>query len=63
MKSASTIEEGATNQTDELTRQMNELIMIVKNQQVQNTKGEIRTVIIDSMDRKSIKATIKGEET
>ena len=39
MKSASTIEAGATNQTDELTRQMNELIMIVKNQQVQNTKG------------------------
>ena len=39
MKSASTIEAGATNQTDELTRQMNELITIVKNQQVQNTKG------------------------
>ena len=39
MKSASTIEAGATDQTDELTRQMNELITIVKNQQVQNTKG------------------------
>ena len=39
MKSASTIESGTTNQTDELTRQMNELITIVKNQQVQNTKG------------------------
>ena len=39
MKSASTMETGAKNQTDELTRQMNELITIVKNQQVQNTKG------------------------
>ena len=39
MKSASTTEAGAKNQTDELTRQMNELITIVKNQQVQNTKG------------------------
>ena len=39
MKSASIIETGATNQTDELTRQMDELITIVKNQQVQNTKG------------------------
>ena len=33
------METGAKNQTDELTRQMNELITIVKNQQVQNTKG------------------------
>ena len=39
MKSASTMETGSKNQTDELTRQMNELITIVKNQQVQNTKG------------------------
>ena len=34
MKSASTMETGAKNQTDELTRQMNELITIIKNQQV-----------------------------
>ena len=39
MKSASMMETGAKNQTDELTRQMNELITIVKNPQVQNTKG------------------------
>ena len=39
MKSASTMETEAKNQTDELTRQMNELITIVKNQQVQNPKG------------------------
>ena len=39
MKSASTTEAGATNQTSELARQMNELITIVKNQQVQNIKS------------------------
>ena len=39
MKSASTIETGATNQTNELSKQMSELITIVKNQQVQNTKS------------------------
>ena len=39
MKSASTIEAGATNQTNELTKQISELITIVKNQQVQNTKS------------------------
>ena len=39
IKSASTTEAGVTNQTGELIRQMNELITIVKNQQVQNTKG------------------------
>ena len=39
MKSAATMEAGATNQTSELARQMNELITIVKNQQVQNTKS------------------------
>ena len=39
VKSASTTETGVTNQNSELTRQMNELINIVKNQQVQNTKG------------------------
>ena len=39
IKSASTTETGVTNQTSELTRQMNELITIVKNQQVQNAKG------------------------
>ena len=32
MKSVSTMEAGTMNQTDELTRQMNELITIVKNQ-------------------------------
>ena len=32
MKSASTMEAGAMKQTEELTRQMNELITIVKNQ-------------------------------
>ena len=42
MKSASTIEAGATNQTNELTKQMSELITIVKNQQVQNTKVETK---------------------
>ena len=42
MKSASTTEAGVTNQTSELTRQMNELIAIVENQQVQNTKGGSR---------------------
>ena len=42
MKSASTAEAGVTNQTSELSRQMNELIKIVKNQQVQNTKGGSR---------------------
>ena len=39
MKSASTMEAGVMKQTNELTRQMNEIITIVKNQQVQNTKG------------------------
>ena len=39
IESASTTEAGVINQTGELTRQMNELIAIVKNQQVQNTKG------------------------
>ena len=39
MKSVSTIETGTVNQTNEFTRQMNELITIVKNQQVQNAKG------------------------
>ena len=39
IKSASTTETGVTNQNSELTRQMNELITIVKNQQIQNTKG------------------------
>ena len=41
MKSASTIEAGATNQTDELTRQMNEMITIVKNQQATIKREEI----------------------
>ena len=39
MKYASTIETGTTNQTDELTRQMNEMITIAKNHQIQNIKG------------------------
>ena len=39
MKSTSAEGASATNQTDELTNQMNELITIVKNQQVQNAKG------------------------
>ena len=39
IKSASTTEAGVTNQTGELTRQMDKLITVVKNQQVQNTKG------------------------
>ena len=38
-KSASAEGASATNQTDELAKQMNELITIVKNQQVQNVKG------------------------
>ena len=56
MKSASTIEAGATNQTDELTRQMNELITIVKNQQVHNTKGENK----NSSDRFNGQEKYKG---
>ena len=40
IKSASTMEAEAKNQTDELTRQMNELITIVKNQQVQHKRWE-----------------------
>ena len=43
MKSTSTIESGATNQTNELTKQMSELIAIVKNQQVQNTKSRSKS--------------------
>ena len=42
IKSASVTETGVTNHTNELTRQMKELITLVKNQQVQNTKGGSR---------------------
>ena len=56
MKSASTMEAGTMNQTDELTRQMNELITIVKNQQVQNPKGEDR----NSSNRYNVQDKLKG---
>ena len=56
MKSASTMETGAKNQTDELTRQMNELITIVKNQQVQNTKGGNK----NSSNRYNVQDKLKG---
>ena len=56
MKSASTMETGAKNQTDELTRQMNELITIVKNQQVQNTKDGNK----NSSNRYKVQDKLKG---
>ena len=42
IKSASTTEIDATSQKEILTRQMKELMTIVKNQQLQNTKGGSR---------------------
>ena len=56
MKSASTTEAGTMNHTDEFTRQMNELITIVKNQQVQNTKGGNR----NSSNRYNVQDKLKG---
>ena len=56
MKSASMMETGAKNQSDELTRQMNELITIVKNQQVQNTKGGNK----NSSNRYNVQDKLKG---
>ena len=56
MKSASTMETGAKNQTDELTKQMNKLITIVKNQQVQNTKGRNK----NSSNRYNVQDKLKG---
>ena len=50
MKSASTMEAETMNQTDELTRQMNELIIIVKKPTSTKTqKVGIGTVVIDTM--------------
>ena len=62
MKSASAKGASATNQTDELAKQMNELITIVKNQQVQNAKGgnKNNTTRYNAQDK--FKGNNKGEE-
>ena len=62
MKSTSTMEAGAINQTCELTRQMNELITIVKNHQVQNTKSGNKNSS-NGYGQDKYKGNNKGEET
>ena len=62
MKSASTMEAGATNQTSELTRQMNELITMVKNHQVQNTKSGNKNSS-NGYGQDKYRGNNKGEET